>query len=88
MNIVKARALTSTVLVVLFTLLLITGTKIYFSQPGRAGGGRGKPMKIHTVLGYSMAATVAVHLYLNFKPLYTELKILLGRTRGQSNNSP
>ncbi len=38
-------------------------------------------MKIHAFLGYSMAATVVVHLFLNFKLLYAELKILLGRIK-------
>jgi len=32
---------------------------------------RGKPMKIHAFLGYTLVATIAVHLSLNFKPLYT-----------------
>ena len=76
MNKAKARALVSTTLIVLLTLLLITGTKMYLTQPGKTGG-RGKPMKLHAYLGYAMTATLIIHLYLNYKLLYTELKALI-----------
>ena len=81
----KIRAILSLVLMILFVILVITGLGLYVAPPGRIAHSidwkflifdKHKLEDLHTVAGFTMAALLLVHIYLNFRMFLSELKML------------
>jgi len=79
-NVLELRALVSTTLLLLFLILLVSGTILYFEladdeEPFLLLDKHGWE-DVHTYAGYLMALFVAVHLYLNWNMYKNELRTL------------
>ncbi len=85
MNAVKLRGITSTLLIIIFIVVLFTGIGLTFAPSGRIaretswaflGFSKFKLLRLHTVTGYIMAGLVVFHLILNYKMFLAEIKAL------------
>ncbi len=85
MNTSKARAITSTLLIITFIIVTITGIGLYKSLQGWLakttnwtflGMDKEKLETLHTNTGFFMAALIIIHLALNYKMYLAELKTL------------
>jgi cytochrome b subunit of formate dehydrogenase len=94
MNILKIRGIFSLLLIVSFFVVFFSGLGLYFAPIGKIARetnwnffGFDKPSleKIHTLFGFIMSGLVIIHLFLNYKLLFTELKTLFKTKKTQSN---
>ena len=90
MSVVKIRAVVSSLLVILFVIVLLTGIGLYLAPSGRIakeagwnflGVKRWELENLHTISGFIMAILLIVHLILNYKLLLTELRVLLKKSK-------
>ena len=81
MNIIKTRAVVSSILLILFLIVSITGIGLWLS-PSKAGEtnwtfftlNREKLANLHTISGFGMVFVIFVHLLLNYKMYLNEVK--------------
>jgi len=87
-NIVKIRAVVSSLLLILAVLVIFTGIGLYLAPSGRTARETGwtflgfnliKLEKLHTVTGFIMAAIIVVHFIINFTVYKNEMKQLFKR---------
>jgi hypothetical protein len=73
-NIIKIRAIISSLLLVTFIIVLFTGIGLYFSPSGRIakeinwnflGFTKWQLENLHTVSGFIMSALIIIHLLIN-----------------------
>ncbi len=82
MNMVKVRAILSTVLLAVFIgVLFVTVGVLYTTKTGHPFLGMIKPQlfRVRNVLGPLMNALIIVHLAINWRMYTRELKVLLRR---------
>ncbi len=84
-NIVRIRAILSSLLLLVFILILFTGLGLFLAPSGKNakqiewlffGFDKWQLENLHTVLGLVMLILVVLHLLLNYKMLINEIKIL------------
>ncbi len=82
-NITKTRAIISSLLILLFFAVTITGFGLYLAPIGRianATNWRFLAMdkhtleKIHTLTGFAMSFLIMIHLIINYKLFFAEIK--------------
>ncbi len=85
-NIIKIRAILSSLLVISFIVVFLTGVGLHFSSSGRVakeitlvflGFNKWQLEKIHTLSGFIMSALVITHFLINKKMFLSEIKSLL-----------
>jgi len=93
-NIIKIRAILSSLLLITFIIVLFTGIGLYFSPSGRIareigwtflGFNKEKLENLHTLSGFIMSALVMIHLFVNYKMFLSEIKTLFKRWFGCYN---
>ena len=86
MNTLKLKALVTSILVVLFLIVLITGIGLHLAPNGRTakeagwnflGFDRFSLERIHTISSFLMSGIVIIHFLLNYKLFISEAKNLL-----------
>ncbi len=84
-NLVKIRAVLSSLLVIVFIIVVFTGIGLYFAPSGRVakeiswsflGFNKWQLENLHTVSGFLMLGIVLTHLSINYKMFLGELKTL------------
>lgn len=70
-NIIKIKAILSSLLLILFIIVLLTGIGLHISPSGKIA-----LKKLHTIAGYIMSGLIIIHLFLNRKIFLNELKTL------------
>jgi len=84
-NIIKIRAILSSLILITFIIVLLTGIGLYLSPSGRAtkeiswdffGFDKWQLENMHTLFGFIMSALVIIHLIINYKMFLNEIKIL------------
>ena len=87
-NIVKIRAILSSLLLVTSIVVLFTGVGLYFSPSGRIakeiswtflGFDRWQLENLHTLSGFIISALAIVHLFVNHRIFFCEIKALFKR---------
>ncbi len=82
-NIVKIRAIFSSLLLIIFIVVTVTGIGLYFSPLGRIakeirwnffGFDKWQLENLHTLFGFIMFALVIIHLSVNYKMFFCEIK--------------
>lgn len=80
MNTAEIRFYISTLLMIDFLMVLISGIALYFAPSGPAtvwGVDKELWEAIHTITGFTMAALVLTHLWINWTMYKNEAKIAL-----------
>ena len=86
MDIMKIRAIVSTLLIIIFLIVSLTGIGLYLSPNGKIaretgwnlfGFSKFKLENLHTVMGFAMVALILIHLGLNYKLYFAEVGSLL-----------
>jgi hypothetical protein len=91
---VQWRSLTTFLVVMIFTVIAITGIVLYITPPGRIANWSGWSLlgltkaqwqSVHTIFAFLFVLTASVHLYFNWKVLmgYLRVRIELGRKYGR-----
>jgi len=84
-NIIKFRAILSSLILIIFIIVLFTGIGLYFSPSGRIakeiswnflGFGKWQLENLHTLSGFIMSVLVIIHLFINSKMFFNEIKRL------------
>ncbi len=84
-NIVKIRAVLSSMLIVLFFLVLFTGIGLFFLTSEKfsqiagltfLGFKEAQLKKVHVISGFLMSALILIHLSLNYRMFLGEIKLL------------
>jgi len=84
-NIIKIRAILSSLLLITFIIVLFTGIGLYFSPSGKIakeiswtflGFNKWQLENLHTRSGFFMSALIIIHLFINYKMFLGELKVL------------
>ncbi len=73
--IVTIRGIISSLLIIVFSILAITGSIFFFKS-------KEKISLIHPILGFLMIVLVGIHLILNYNMLFSELKIIFKKKGG------
>ncbi len=90
-NLLKIRAIISTLLIIAFTIVLFSGIGLYFAPSGKIaeltnwhffGFSKLKLGKLHTLFAFIMSGLVIVHLFLNYKMFLGEVKMLFEKRNG------
>ena len=90
LNVVKTRAILSSILGLLFLAVTLTGVGLFLSPSGRMANSTGWTFmsltkfqleKIHTLTGFILVALVLVHFILNYKMFVGETKLLYRRKK-------
>ena len=85
MKIVKIRGIISSLLIVIFIIIVFTSIGLYFAPSERIaretgwiflGFNRFQLENIHTIFGFLMFGIVVIHLILNYKMFLAEIKAL------------
>ena len=88
-NIIKTKAILSSLLLITFIIVTFTGTGLYFSPSGQIakntswsffGFDEWQLENIHTRIGFIMVALIIIHLFLNYKIFLNEIKNCLHRS--------
>lgn len=89
-GLVKIRAILSTVLLVVFLIVVFTGIGLYFAPSGEIARKTGwtffwfplfRLERLHTISGFIMAGLVFVHFGINFNLYKNEMKQLFKRDK-------
>jgi len=87
-GIIKIRAILSTLLLIIFAIVVFTGIGLYFAPSGRIaretnwsflGFDKWKLEYLHEISGFVVSALAVIHLLVNYKMFIEEMKILLKR---------
>ena len=82
-KIIKVKAIVSILLFITFLVTLFSGIGLMISPRGKVanmtnwiflGLDKWQLLKVHTLFGFAMAILVIVHLFLNYKLFFSELK--------------
>ena len=86
----QTRAIVSSLLLLVFAVVLFTGVGLNLSPSGKianetgwnfAGLSKGQLENLHTVSGYIMSGLVLIHLALNYKMYLGEIRTLFNKKR-------
>ncbi len=78
----------SLLLIILFFIVFVSGVGLHFAPSGRIardvdwsffGFSRDSLEMLHTLFGYLMSGLVVIHLFLNYKMFFNELRVLFKR---------
>ena len=84
-NVIKIKAVLSSLLLIDFIVVIFTGMGLYFAPAGRIakinnwnflGFEKSQLENMHTLFGFIMLVLIIIHLSLNYKMFLSELKIL------------
>ncbi len=84
-NLMKIRAILSSLLLIVFIIVVFTGIGLYFSPSGRIaaeiswnflGFSKWRLENLHTLSGFIMSGLVIIHLLINYKMFLGEIKTL------------
>ena len=86
MKTIKLRAVLSLLLLVTFIVSLFTGLGLYFSPSGKTakqtewnffGFEKRQLENLHTVFGFAMSVLIVIHLIVNYKLFFSEIRALV-----------
>jgi len=81
-NMQKVRAILSSILILLFLFLAMSGALLYFFKTGMILGiARYALREAHFVVAITMSVLILIHLILNLKVYFSELRALFKRKR-------
>ncbi|MEA3344116.1 MAG: DUF4405 domain-containing protein [Patescibacteria group bacterium] len=84
-NIIKIRAILSSLLLITFVVVFFTGIGLYSSPSGKIakevnwdffGFDKWQLENIHTLFGFIVSVLIIIHLFINYKLFLNEIKIL------------
>jgi hypothetical protein len=88
MNKLKFKAIISSLLLIAFLIVVVTGVGLWLATSGRIARlenwtflgllDRHRLETMHTRFGFGMVGIILIHLALNFKMFISELKVLFG----------
>jgi len=85
-NIIKIRAILSSLLIIIFTIVAITGIGLYIAPSGRIakettwyflGLNKWQLEKLHALSGFILVGLIIIHFLINRKMFSTEIKALV-----------
>ncbi len=91
-NLVKIRAVTSTLLLVISVVVTFTGVGLFLAPSGRIARETGWTFfgfekiqleKLHTLTGFIMVGLIVFHFIINYSMYANEMKILLRRKKNK-----
>ncbi|HHD92336.1 MAG TPA: DUF4405 domain-containing protein [Candidatus Portnoybacteria bacterium] len=84
-NLIKIRGILSSLLIIMFIIVVFTGIGLYLSPPGRIakemswnflGFNKWQLENLHALFGFLMSGMVVIHLLINYKMFLGEIKAL------------